>query len=75
MTKNFGQKNGMWKKSQTDSAKAAISESRKNKRWIYDPLLKVQKSVDVGEVDRYLSQGWKLGRLRYKKGPDFLFSF
>jgi hypothetical protein len=73
--KLFGEKNGMWKHKQSEAAKQAISAARKNKKWIYDPLTQQQKSVDVADVPRYVSLGWKLGRIKYQKEPSFLLSF
>ena len=75
MGKLFKEKNGMYGRKQTLAAKEAISNSRKNTKWIYDPLTQVQKSIDKIEIDLYLSRGWKLGRLKYAKGPSFLLSF
>ncbi len=75
MAKLHGPRNGMYGRKQTEEAKAVISLSRKNKKWMYDPLTARQKAVDLTEVDAYLARGWKLGRLKYAKGPGFLLSF
>jgi len=73
--KKLGKDNPMFGTTRPDSVKDAISKSRKNKRWIYDPLTRIQKSVDKNSLEVYLAQGWKLGRLKYKDDPDFLLSF
>jgi hypothetical protein len=75
MPKLFGSKNGMYGKKHPNEIRAAISNARRNKKWIYDPLTQTQKSVDFSEVSGYISRGWKLGRLKYQKDPDFLLSF
>ncbi len=70
-----GENNPMFGKTHNPEAAAKISAARKNRKWMFDPLTSRQKAVDLSEVEVYLSRGWKLGRLRYQKGPGFLLSF
>ena len=36
--------------------------SRFGCKWIHDPILKINKSINISELSEYLSNGWLLGR-------------
>lgn len=70
-----GRKNPMFGKKHSDEIKDKISKARKNRVWVYDPITSVQKAVDKADLDHYLAQGWRRGRIKYQKAPRYLLSF
>jgi len=67
--------NPMFGKLHSEDAKMRIAASRRNSKWLYDPLTGMQKAIDKNLVEEYIRKGWKLGRLKYKKEPSYLLSF
>jgi hypothetical protein len=72
MNQRIGPKNGMFGKSQSPETRKAISEARKNTKWVYDPANSQTKAVKIEEVEKYLAKGWRLGRPKKSLTPEFL---
>jgi uncharacterized protein YciI len=56
-----GDKNPMYGKSHGENARSCISNARSSSKWVHNGV--EQKSVLISELNSYLDNGWKQGRL------------
>ena len=70
-----GENNPMFGKKHSEEIKRKITEARTNRKWVYDPITGTQRAIDKNCLAEYIRKGWKLGRIKYKKGPSYLLSF